>query len=67
MSILFRFSDPQLGQPLVRNILAKGICQGLGFKRHLDIGHFGIVLSHADKIQREKSVFTDKPIKVRIH
>ena len=67
MGILLGFRDTELGQAVAADRLPKGIPQGLGLERHLDIRHFGVVLGHADIGQGEEPVPAGKSGKIRIH
>ena len=65
MCVLFGFCDAQLGQSFFGDIFAKGVVQTLRFEGNLYVWHGGIVLGHADIVQREE--FAGKSVEVRIN
>ena len=67
MGILLGLGDPQLGQPILADILTHGHGQGFRREGNVDVWHGGVILGHADKVQGEEAVLPGKTGEVRIH
>ena len=67
MGVFFCFRNAQLGQPLIRDIFSQRIGHGLRREGKGDVGHLGIVLSHADVAEIFDLFFSFKSIEILIH
>ncbi len=64
--VLFRLGDAQLLEPFGRDILGESVPELFGPERDGHVRHGGVVLRHADEMEREESLSALESLKIRV-
>ena len=67
MCVLLGLGDTELCLALLAEIFAQSHCESLGRKRNGNVGHFSVVLRHADKLNGEEAVPSFKACESLVH